>query len=208
MWHSYFTGLGTTISLIAAIGAQNLFVLNQGIKHEHPLSAALLCVICDILLISLGVLGLASSLAAHPALLMAARIGGAIFLIGYAAAAIRRALRPQGLVSTGAAEPSRSRRQVLLLTLAITLLNPHVYLDTVLLLGSIGSAQSVPSAFIFGAGCASFLWFMCISLGASKLAPWLSRPRIWQCIDLAVAATMLLIALHLVLAIGEPPTSI
>lgn len=208
MWHSYFTGLGTTISLIAAIGAQNLFVLNQGIKREHALSAALLCVACDVLLISLGVLGLASTLAAHPALLLAARIGGAIFLIVYALAAIRRALRPQGLLESGQAEHTRSRRQILLLTLAITLLNPHVYLDTVLLLGSIGSAQSVPNAFIVGAGSASFLWFMCLSLGASKLAPWLAKPRIWQCIDLSVAATMLLIAAHLLLASAEPPASL
>ena len=150
MWQSYFNGLGLGAGLIMAIGAQNLFVLTRGLRREHPLAAALVCVLCDCLLIGAGIFGLARLLASQPLLLELARWGGALFLIGYAACALRRAWRPAGMDPTGSGGLG-SRRAVLLTTLAITLLNPHVYLDTVVLLGSLGSAQPVPAAFAGGA---------------------------------------------------------
>lgn len=198
MWQSYINGLGLGAGLIMAIGAQNLFVLTQGLRREHPLTAALVCVTCDCLLICAGVFGLARLLAAEPLLLALARWGGALFLLAYAACALRRAWRPGGLAQTEG-RSLRSRRTVLLTTLAVTLLNPHVYLDTVVLLGSLGAAQPEPGAFAGGAMSASLLWFLCLALGAARLAPWLAQPRVWRCIDLLVALMLLLIAAQLVL---------
>lgn len=199
MWQSYFNGLGLGAGLIMAIGAQNLFVLAQGLRREHPLAAATVCILCDCLLICAGVFGLARLIATQPLLLELARWGGALFLIGYACRALHRAWRPDSLAQ-GAGQPLRSRRTVLLTALAVTLLNPHVYLDTVVLLGSLGSAQAMPVAFAAGAMCASLLWFLTLSLGASRLAPWLARPGIWRGIDVLVALMLLAIAIQLILS--------
>lgn len=198
MWQSYFNGLGLGAGLIMAIGAQNLFVLAQGLRREHPLTAALVCILCDCLLICAGVFGLARLLATQPLLLELARWGGAAFLIGYAARALHRAWHPDSLAQSGS-RTLRSRGAVLLTALAVTLLNPHVYLDTVVLLGSLGSAQPTPAAFAAGAMCASLLWFLGLSLGAAQLAPWLARPRVWRAIDLLVALMLLAIAAQLIL---------
>ncbi|PTU76208.1 LysE/ArgO family amino acid transporter [Pseudomonas mangrovi] len=204
MWQSYINGLGLGAGLIMAIGAQNLFVLTQGLRREHPLTAALVCVVCDCLLICAGVFGLARLLASEPLLLELARWGGALFLIGYAARALYRAWRPGSLEQTDG-KALRSRRTVLLTTLAVTLLNPHVYLDTVVLLGSLGSAQTLPAAFAGGAMSASLLWFLCLALGAARLAPWLAQPRIWRAIDLLVALMLLAIASQLILTPTATP---
>jgi L-lysine exporter family protein LysE/ArgO len=198
MWPSYVNGLLVALGLIMAIGAQNAFVLAQSLRREHHLAAAALCVICDALLISAGVFGLAILLTQSPLLLGVARWGGIAFLLGYAIMALRRALQGESLRGNSQAAP-RSLRAVLLTTLAVTLLNPHVYLDTVLLIGSIGSQQTEPAAFTAGAASASLLWFASLALGAAWLAPWLARPLTWRVLDVLVAMMMLSVAGQLLL---------
>jgi L-lysine exporter family protein LysE/ArgO len=196
MWQSYLNGLLVAAGLIVAIGAQNAFVLAQSLRREHHLPVAALCVLCDALLVAAGVFGLAAVLAQSPALLAVARWGGAAFLLWLGVQALRRALNPQALQQQDSGP--RSRRAVLLAALAVTLLNPHVYLDTVLLIGSLGAQQPVPGAYALGAASASLLWFFTLALGAAWLAPWLARPATWRLLDLAVAAMMLAVAWQLV----------
>lgn len=196
MWQSYSNGLLVSAGLIIAIGAQNAFVLAQSLRREHHLAVAALCVLCDALLVCAGVFGLAGVLAQSPLLLAIARWGGIAFLLWYAAKALRRACARQSLGGQADSLP-RSRRAVLLSALAVTLLNPHVYLDTVLLIGSLGAQQTVPGAYALGAASASLLWFATLALGAAWLAPWLARPFTWRLIDLGVAAMMLGVAAQL-----------
>jgi len=193
MWQSYLNGLLIAAGLIVAIGAQNAFVLAQSLRREHHLPVAALCVLCDVLLVAAGVFGLATLLAQSPLLLGIARWGGAAFLLWLGVQALRRALNPQTLTQASQAGP-RSRRAVLLTALAVTLLNPHVYLDTVLLIGSLGAQQPVPSAYVLGAASASLLWFFALALGAAWLAPWLARPATWRLLDVAVALMMFAVA--------------
>ncbi len=199
MWQSYLNGLVIAAGLIIALGAQNAFVLAQSLRREHHLPVALLCVLCDAVLVAAGVFGLAALLAQNPVLLGIARWGGAAFLLWYGAQALLRACKPLGLEQAERSKP-RSRRAVLLAALAVTLLNPHVYLDTVLLIGSLGAQQSAPGAYTLGAASASLLWFFALALGAAWLAPWLARPSTWRAIDLAVAAMMFTIAGQLLVA--------
>nr|WP_298118600.1 LysE/ArgO family amino acid transporter [uncultured Pseudomonas sp.] len=199
MWQSYLNGLVIAAGLIIALGAQNAFVLAQSLRREHHLPVALLCVLCDAVLVAAGVFGLAALLAQNPVLLGIARWGGAVFLLWYGAQALLRACKPLGLEQAERSKP-RSRRAVLLAALAVTLLNPHVYLDTVLLIGSLGAQQSAPGAYTLGAASASLLWFFALALGAAWLAPWLARPSTWRAIDLAVAAMMFTIAGQLLVA--------
>jgi L-lysine exporter family protein LysE/ArgO len=196
MWQSYLNGLLVAAGLIVAIGAQNAFVLAQSLRREHHLPVAALCVLCDAVLVAAGVFGLAAVLAKSPALLAVARWGGAAFLLWLGIQALRRALSPQALQQQDSGP--RSRRAVLLAALAVTLLNPHVYLDTVLLIGSLGAQQPVPGAYALGAASASLLWFFSLALGAAWLAPWLARPATWRLLDLAVAAMMFAVAGQLV----------
>lgn len=195
MWQSYLNGLLVAAGLIVAIGAQNAFVLAQSLRREHHLPTAALCVLCDALLVSAGVFGLAALLAQNPTLLAVARWGGAAFLLWLGSQALLRALRPQALQQTDSGP--KSRRAVLLAALAVTLLNPHVYLDTVLLIGSLGAQQTEPGAYALGAASASALWFFTLALGAAWLAPWLARPTTWRLLDLAVAAMMFGVAIQL-----------
>lgn len=188
----YLNGLFVGAGLIIAIGAQNAFVLGQSLKREHHFSAALLCMACDALLILAGIFGLAVLLQ-HSALAMqVARWGGVAFLVGYAILALRRALSPT--ILRAEQQPLRSRRSVLLATLAVTLLNPHVYLDTVVLIGAIGAQQSSPLFFALGAVSASVLWFTSLALAGARLSPWLARPTTWRIIDGLVAVMMLSVA--------------
>ncbi len=196
MWQSYSNGLLVAAGLIIALGAQNAFVLAQSLRREHHLPVAVLCVVCDAVLVAAGVFGLAALLAQSPLLLGIARWGGTAFLLWYGGQALLRACRPQGLDQAEQSAP-RSRRAVLLAALAVTLLNPHVYLDTVLLIGSLGAQQAVPGAYALGAASASLLWFFSLALGAAWLAPWLARPTTWRLIDLAVALMMLSVAWQL-----------
>lgn len=197
MWQSYLNGLLVSLGLIMAIGTQNAYVLAQSLRREHHLSVALLCIVCDAVLVAAGVFGLANVLAHNPTLLAVARWGGVVFLLWYGAMALRRALSPQSLAQ-GDADGQRSRRAVLLTALAVTLLNPHVYLDTVLLIGSLGAQQAVPGAYVAGAASASILWFSTLAIGAAWLAPWLARPATWRLLDLMVAVMMFSVAVQLI----------
>ncbi|MEH6685786.1 MAG: LysE/ArgO family amino acid transporter [Halopseudomonas sabulinigri] len=192
IWHSYINGLLVSAGLIMAIGAQNAFILAQGLRREHHISAALICMSCDAILIMAGTFGLAALLQSHPLAMEITRWAGVGFLSLYALQALRRALSPQ--VMNAGEQPKRSHRAVLLSTLAVTLLNPHVYLDTMVLIGSVGAQNPLPLIFALGAASASILWFSLLALGSAKLAPMLSRPVTWRCIDLAVAAMMLAVA--------------
>lgn len=197
MWQSYLNGLLVAAGLIMAIGAQNAFVLAQGLRREHHFPVAMLCVLCDAVLVAVGVFGLANVLAQNPTLLAIARWGGVVFLGWYGLQALRRACSTQSLEQNGSTGV-RSRRAVLLSALAVTLLNPHVYLDTVLLIGSLGAQQTEPGAYVVGAASASLLWFSALALGAAWLAPWLARPATWRLLDLMVAAMMFGVAAQLI----------
>ncbi|WP_355659889.1 LysE/ArgO family amino acid transporter [Halomonas salifodinae] len=188
MWSSLFHGVVVGAGLIIAIGAQNAFVLNQGLRREHGYLVAAVCAFCDWLLIGFGVLGVGALLAQQPALIVVARWGGALFLAWQAGLALRRAAGAQGLV--GAGTTLRSRRVVVLTTLAVTLLNPQVYLDTLLLLGTIGALQPSPLGFMIGAALASCAWFFGLVGAAAWLAPRLASPRTWRLIDLGIAAML------------------
>ncbi|PBP97932.1 LysE/ArgO family amino acid transporter [Pseudomonas congelans] len=197
MWQSYLNGLLIAAGLIMAIGTQNAFVLAQGLRHEHHVAVAMLCIVCDALLVAAGVFGLANVLAQNPTLLAVARWGGVIFLSWYGLQALRRACSRQSLEHSAAAG-RKSLRTVLLSALAVTLLNPHVYLDTVLLIGSLGAQQGVPGAYVAGAASASLLWFSSLALGAAWLAPWLARPATWRMLDLMIAVMMFSVAFQLI----------
>ncbi|KPB82364.1 amino acid transporter [Pseudomonas savastanoi pv. phaseolicola] len=197
MWQSYLNGLLIAAGLIMAIGTQNAFVLAQGLRREHHVPVALLCIVCDAILVAAGVFGLANVLAQNPTLLAVARWGGVIFLSWYGLQALRRACSRQSLEHS-AAVGRKSLRTVLLSALAVTLLNPHVYLDTVLLIGSLGAQQDVPGAYVAGAASASLLWFSSLALGAAWLAPWLARPATWRMLDVMIAVMMFSVAFQLI----------
>ena len=181
-------GLGLGFSLIIAIGAQNLFVLRQGLRREHVLVVAALCAVSDALLIGLGVSGIGLVLQALPWLVTVVRWAGALFLVGYGLLALRRATRPTGLEATAPA----SRGSVVATTLAITFLNPHVYLDTVLMLGSIANGfEDERWAFAGGAVVGRTVWFTGLALGARALARPLASPRTWRVLDAVIGVTMI-----------------
>lgn len=189
---NFINGLFTAGGLIMAIGAQNAFVLGQALRREHHLGAAMICMLCDALLITAGTFGLASLLDSHAMLLAFTRWGGVLFLTCYALLALKRACSAQSLKA--AERAPRSLSAVIVATLAVTLLNPHVYIDTLVLIGSIGAQQRIPELFVLGAVSASVLWFGCLALGAARLAPVLSRPMTWRLIDAGVAIMMLTVA--------------
>jgi len=192
-------GFATSLSLIVAIGAQNAFVLRQGIRNEHVLPVVILCALSDLVLILAGVAGVGALVTAHPQLLTVARYGGAVFLVGYGLLAARRALRPTTLTPSDAGPASL--KSVLLTCLALTFLNPHVYLDTVVLLGTLASQQG-DARWRFGAGAAaaSLVWFFGLGFGACRLAGLFAKPSTWRVLDGVIALTM--IGLGVSLALG------
>lgn len=198
MFDAYLQGLGTGAGLIIAIGAQNAFVLSQAIRGGPAKLVATVCMLVDAVLIALGVWGIGQLIDSNPLLLSVARWGGAAFLFTYGLFAIKRALAPAQLSADNAllSNPWRA----IGLTLAISLLNPHVYLDTVVLLGSIGGQlpNTGPFWFALGACCASCLWFSTLALGGRKLAPWFAKPSSWRMLDGFVAVTMWAIAAMLI----------
>lgn len=191
---SYLNGVGLSLSLIVAIGAQNAFVLRQGLRREHVGAMVLFCAGVDALLMAAGVMGMAAWLAAHPTLAIAITLGGALFLAAYGVTALRRALGSHSL-RTGPGG-GLTRRQALLQLAGFTLLNPHVYLDTVLLVGTIGAQQAgaAKTFFVGGAASGSVLWFAGLGYGARWLAPWFARPRAWRVLDGLIGLTMLVLA--------------
>lgn len=206
MQQSFINGILVTLGLIMAIGTQNAFVLSQALRREHHLAIAALCVVCDLILISLGVFGLAKVFATNPLLLAVARWGGVVFLSWYGLQALRRSLRSQAL-EQGAERKPQTLKTALLTTLAVTLLNPHVYLDTVLLIGALGAQQLSPVGYILGASIASSFWFFGLALAAAWLAPWLARPATWRVIDFVVAMMMFAVAAQLIWGSGLEITS-
>ena len=180
--------------LIVAIGAQNAFVLTQGVRRNYPLAVAATCAACDSALIALGVSGVGALAASNPTLALAAALGGAAFLSWYGLRAFLSMLRGGSLQADG--QTSQGLRQTLLLTLAVTLLNPHVYLDTIVLMGSVSSQFAQPDRYVFGMGAvtASFVWFFSLSLGGRALAPLFTRPLTWRILDGLVCLTMWTIA--------------
>ena len=196
---AFLFGFATSLSLIVAIGAQNAFVLRQGIRNEHVLPVVILCAVSDLVLIMAGVAGVGALVTAHPQLLTVARYGGAVFLVGYGLLAARRALRPTTLTPSDAGPASL--KSVLLTCLALTFLNPHVYLDTVVLLGTLASQQG-DARWRFGAGAAaaSLVWFFGLGFGARRLAGLFAKPSTWRVLDGVIALTM--IGLGVSLALG------
>ncbi|MEW2413128.1 LysE/ArgO family amino acid transporter [Streptomyces sp. NPDC046866] len=185
-------GFGTGLSLIVAIGAQNAFVLRQGARRHAVLAVVAICAVSDALLIALGVAGVGAFVTAWPAALTAVGIAGGGFLICYGVLAARRVVSPvpgAALETEGAA--AASRRRAVLTCLAMTWLNPHVYLDTVLLLGSLAADRGyLRWAFGIGAALASLTWFATLGYGARLLSGVLARPSAWRVLDGFVAATM------------------
>ncbi|MEH0018497.1 MAG: LysE/ArgO family amino acid transporter [Desulfobacter sp.] len=197
MLSAYITGLGAGAGLIIAIGAQNAFVLSQGVRKNHYLLVALICAICDAVLVTIGVSGTGRLIASSPAIAGVAGIGGAVFLFAYGARAFYSAARGNRL-ETDRTAPA-SLRAVVLATFAVTLLNPHVYIDTVLLLGSIAGQFSSPGHIAFGAGAvtASFAWFFSLGIGATFLAPLFRRKWSWRVLDTFVGIVMWTIGISL-----------
>ncbi len=187
-------GFALGATLIIAIGAQNAFVLRQGLKREHVGLVVLFCAGADAALMAGGVFGLGRLLEAAAWLAPALTIGGALFLAGYGIRALWRAWRPD-VLAVRAGAPMR-RRDALAQCAAFTLLNPHVYLDTVVLVGAVGTAQPVPLRgwFLLGAAAASATWFSALGYGARLLAPWFARPAAWRWLDAGIGATMLVLA--------------
>ncbi|AEY87388.1 membrane transport protein [Streptomyces hygroscopicus subsp. jinggangensis 5008] len=194
-------GFGTGLSLIVAIGAQNAFVLRQGVRRDAVLAVVGICALSDAVLIALGVGGVGAVVVAWPGALRAIGIVGGVFLLCYGALAGRRVLGPgTGLRAEG--EAAGSRRRAVLTCLAMTWLNPHVYLDTVFLLGSL-AADRGPLRWTFGLGAAlaSLCWFAALGFGARLLGRFLARPGAWRFLDGLVALTML--ALGATLVVGS-----
>ena len=194
MIFSFLQGFGVGAGLIAALGAQNAFVLVQGIRQNYHGVVALICICCDVVLISAGTGGVGALVASQGAVAQWMAWIGAGFLFAYGAGSFRSALRGNGLILR---EQQRlSRKEAVITTLAVTLLNPHVYLDTVLLLGGISSQFKGWGrlAFAAGAACASVVWFSCLSLGGRLLAPFFRDPRSWRMLDILMGITMWTIA--------------
>lgn len=201
MLTSMLLGFGTGLSLIVAIGAQNAFVLRQGILRQHVLPIVLICGLTDALLEILGIAGIGFVVERAPVVLEVIRWGGVAFLLWYAWGAARRAMQPGVLVAdegdaAGAGSDAGSLKRAVLACLAITYLNPHVYLDTMVLMGSVGNAQGDPARwwFAMGGGVASIIWFAVLGYGARALTRFFATPRSWQILDWIIVVVMLVIA--------------
>ncbi|MBL8839586.1 MAG: LysE family transporter [Alphaproteobacteria bacterium] len=197
---AFLNGLGLGFGLIVAIGAQNAFVLRQGLRREHVFAVAAVCAVCDAALIVVGIAGMGALVRQSETLLRLVTWAGAAFVAAYGALAARRALRPAALAPDADAA-RRSLPATLAAVTGFSLLNPHVYLDTVVLVGSVGGTYAGAAQAAFGAGAvaASVLWFFGLAYGARLLAPVFARPSAWRVLDLAIAAVMWTIAASLVL---------
>lgn len=192
------SGMSLGLSLIVAIGAQNAFVLRQGIRREHVLPIVLICIASDLILIVASIAGTGWVLDTVPWLMSVVRFAGAIFLAGYGVLAARRALKPKGEVLTAAAPDAVSRRRSLLTAvgtcLAVTWLNPHMYLDMTLVGALANGHGDARWFFAIGIGVASTLWFSTVGFGARLLAPVFARPLAWRILDALIAVVMLTLA--------------
>ncbi len=198
---SFLQGLGIGLGMIVPIGAQNAYLINQGIRRNFHLLAAVVCTFCDILLIGLGIFGAGALISQNEQILFFITLAGIVFLTWYGLMSFKRAVK-----GTASAEVSgkgngltRSKRSVLLGALAVTLLNPHAYLDAMVILGSIGNQMEAELriAFALGTFSASIIWFFSLTTAAAKLSPWLSKPKVQRSIDGFVALLMWGIAFSL-----------
>jgi L-lysine exporter family protein LysE/ArgO len=181
-------GFGTGLSLIVAIGSQNAFLLQQGLRGGAVAPLVVICAVSDLVLIGLGVSGIGAVLAQWPTAIGVIAVGGGLFLLGYGALAARRAFRPS-VMTVG--EDRTPLRKAVLACVAFTWLNPHVYLDTVLLLGSVAVAHGDGRwLFGLGAGVASAVWFSALGFGARRLAGVFAKPMAWRVLDVVIAVTM------------------
>jgi len=198
----FLSGFLLGLSLIVAIGAQNAFILRQGLLRQHVFVLCLICAASDAMLIAAGVAGLGTLVSSSPALIKAVTAGGAAFLFAYAAIAFRRAWRPQALHAAG--NGRTDLRAAVAACLAFTFLNPHVYLDTVLLLGSLSSQYDGAGRLAYGAGAviASFVWFFGLGYGARLLQPVFARPAAWRVLDILIGLVMAAIGASLLGGLG------
>lgn len=183
-------GFGTMMTLIVAIGAQNAFVLRQGLRRHAVAKVVAVCAVSDAILVAVGVAGFGAVVKAFPQAITVAAFVGGVFLLGYGFLAARRAFKPQSMnvQATGTGKP-------VLTALALTWLNPHVYLDTLLLLGSIAAGR-----WMFGVGAvtASVTWFVALGFGARLLSPLFAKPRAWRVLDGLIAAVMTALGVALI----------
>ncbi|MFE3194900.1 LysE/ArgO family amino acid transporter [Nocardia sp. NPDC059240] len=193
------SGLGFGLSLIVAIGAQNAFVLRQGIRREHVLPVVAVCITSDVILMTLGVAGFGTLVDSAPMLITLAKYAGAAFLLGYAFLAAKRALSASGLSAGGGAPIALGA--AIATCLAVTWLNPHAYLDTVVLLGSFANTYATPDRWFLTAGAvtASLIWFLSLGFGARLLAPVFANPKAWKILDSTIAVVMTALAATLLL---------
>lgn len=191
IWLVFVQGLALSLGLIVAIGAQNAFVLRQGLRREHVGSVVLFCVTADAVLIMAGVFGMAQALGQRPERAKALALAGAVFLAWYGWKGLMRMRNPDRLQAASGGE-GMSKSAAVAQAAAFTLLNPHVYLDTVLLVGSMGAQQPAPVQgwFVAGAAVASGTWFSLLGFGARWMAPWFAHPRAWQVLDGLIGLTM------------------
>jgi len=190
------TGFASGLALIIAIGAQNAFVLRQGLKRQNIFAVVLFCAVADAVLIGAGILGLGAVIESVPWLLIVLRFGGAAYLVWFGIGSIRRAISPSTLEASGQAKSNLAK--AIGTAAALTFLNPHVYIDTVILLGSIGN-QFVNDRWWFwlGASIGSFVWFFGLGYFARVLAPFTSSMRFWRILDSLIAVVMFFIAGYL-----------
>ena len=195
-------GFALGFSLIVAIGAQNAFILERGLVRNHVFVLSLVCALSDALLIAAGVAGLGTLISAHSTMILVVTLGGVAFLAAYALIALRRALKPGTMAVRG--ERQMSLKAALGTVLALTFLNPHVYLDTVVLLGSLSARYETTEARLaYGGGAmlASFVWFFALGYGARLLAPLFANPKAWRILDGLIAAVMATLSLTLLASV-------
>lgn len=199
----FLSGFFLGLSLIVAIGAQNAFILRQGLLRQHVFVLCLICAASDALLIAAGVAGLGTLVSSSPLLIQLVTLAGAAFLFAYAAIAFYRAWRPQALHATGSGRTSL--KAAIAACLAFTFLNPHVYLDTVVLLGALSSRYDGAArvAYGLGAAMASFVWFFGLGYGARLLQPVFARPAAWRALDILIGLVMAAIGLGLLGGLGR-----
>ena len=199
MFLPFIKGMGIGASLIIAIGAQNAFVLKQGLLRQHVLTCVLICTLCDIVLISAGIAGMGTLISSSPNLLWVAKLGGAAFLLFYGLRSARAAFTTQTMQVVD--QNVTSHAAIIAMAFSFSLLNPHVYLDTVVLLGAIGGQQvgNARFAFALGAISASIIWFFSLGFGARLLQPLFAKPIAWRILDGLIAAVMWLLAASLLL---------
>lgn len=188
-------------SLIIAIGAQNLFVLKQGLLKNHIFFVASICFICDFTLMAIGIWGVGAFISSNPIITNVLAIFGALFLIWYGFNAFKSAIQGNSTMQIDSTQQQKNvLTKVILSTLAVTLLNPHVYLDTVVIVGGIAGTLSTEQkwAFLIGAVCVSFIWFFGIGYGARLLIPLFKQKRMWIILDSIVGIVMFYIAYRLI----------